>query len=317
MHPRSVLEEMLSRTEIVGATIYRADEVARWPPATHKWLLELGLLREIERARTVWCNGCGDGCIVQPDLDVDPKTGKLRGYYFCRDPENGGPVTFDEDEFRRFEFQPEALARMVAEAIGAQGAVTAVVPGRVYLLGTLPTGGGPLEVFLASGMRLPDAPSVLEHAERLRASAAPVVIVTQDPPPAIPWPGARLTVLSLAELAKWDEAGMSVDFTALMNVLRTLRPPVADEAWLTVKECALLLMKDLPYLDLDHAKARVSKAANVGKFATNGKRRQGRRIDRTSFDAWRLEQRNRDLDVEDDAGRFERVARPRRRQQRY
>ncbi len=317
MHPHSVLEEILSRTDIAGAMVYRADEVARWPRPAHERLLELGLLREVERARTVWCDGCGNGCVVHPDLGVDPETGKLRGYYFCRDPENGGPITFDEDEFRRFEFQLAPLARMVAEAIGTQGAVAAVVPDRVYLLGTLPAGGGPLEVFLASGMRLPDAPSVLEHAERLHASGVPVLIVTHNPPPAIPWSGPRPTILSLAELATWNEAHMSIDFSPLVNVLRTLRPPAREETWLTVKDCALLLMKDLPHIELEHAKARVSKAANAGKFTTNGKKRDARRIERTSFDAWRLQQRDRDLDAEDDESRFERVTRPRRRQQRY
>lgn len=83
-----------------------------------------------------------------------------------------------------------------------------------------------------------------------------------------------------------------------------------------MEDCALLLMKDLPHLELEHAKARVSKAANAGKFTTNGKKRDARRIERTSFDAWRLQQRDRDLDAEDDEDRLERVTkRPRRRPQ--
>lgn len=111
---------------------------------------------------------------------------------------------------------------------------------------------------------------------------------------------------------------MSIDFTPLVSVLRTLRAPVREAVWLTVKECALLLMKDRPHVELKQAMARISKAANAGKFTTNGQKRDARRVERTSFDAWRLQQRDRDLDAEDDEKRFEPVTRrPRRREQRY
>ena len=76
--------------------------------------------------------------------------------------------------------------------------------------------------------------------------------------------------------------------------------PAADGAWLTVTEAAELLMTDLPGLELEHAKARVSKAASVRKFTTNSRKGVARRIDRASFSAWRLEQRDRDLDAADE-----------------
>ena len=69
--------------------------------------------------------------------------------------------------------------------------------------------------------------------------------------------------------------------------------------WLTVTECARLPMKDLRCLEFERARARVSKAAGARKLVTNGKRRLARCIERVSFDAWRLAQRDRDLDAED------------------
>lgn len=65
--------------------------------------------------------------------------------------------------------------------------------------------------------------------------------------------------------------------------------------WFTVTHAAELLMKDIPELTLEKAKSRVSKAAGEKKFVTNGKGR-ARRIETISFKAWRLDQRDRDLD---------------------
>lgn len=73
----------------------------------------------------------------------------------------------------------------------------------------------------------------------------------------------------------------------------------SDSTWLTVTAAAGLLRRDFPGLTARQASARVSKAAGAGKFITNGKKGTARRIDAVSFDAWRLQQRDRDLDAED------------------
>ena len=82
-------------------------------------------------------------------------------------------------------------------------------------------------------------------------------------------------------------------------MLWTIRPRVREAAWLTVTECAGLLMEGVSGLDMQTPKARVSKAATAGRFRTNGKTGTARRIDRDSFSTWRLEQRERDLDAAD------------------
>jgi len=82
----------------------------------------------------------------------------------------------------------------------------------------------------------------------------------------------------------------------------TLDDFILEPTWLTVTEAARLLRRDIPGLILDNAKARVSGAATDGKFRTNGKNREKRRIDPVSFDSWRLKQRDRDLDREDKKG---------------
>lgn len=71
-----------------------------------------------------------------------------------------------------------------------------------------------------------------------------------------------------------------------------------EPSHLTVTQAAELLMRDWPALDLPRARARVSAAAGRNEFRHSGTRME-RRIDRISFDAWRLRQRDRDLDLED------------------
>jgi DNA-binding response OmpR family regulator len=75
-----------------------------------------------------------------------------------------------------------------------------------------------------------------------------------------------------------------------------LQQRVTAASWLTVTEAATLLCQDVPGLDLKGARARVSWAAGAGKFRTNGEKGPGRRIDPTSFNSWRLQQRDIDLD---------------------
>ncbi len=84
--------------------------------------------------------------------------------------------------------------------------------------------------------------------------------------------------------------------------------PFATEtsAGLRVTAAANLLVKDLPDLTLKNATARVSKAANDGRVKSNGKKRDERRIDPVSFDAWRLQQRDRQMDKEDKLTRIRR-----------
>ena len=71
------------------------------------------------------------------------------------------------------------------------------------------------------------------------------------------------------------------------------------EGWLTVGEAATKHMQDVDGLSLETARVRISRAATKGRFKAEGVGKE-RRIDPISFDAWRLEQRERSLDSLDD-----------------
>ncbi|MDP6634840.1 MAG: hypothetical protein QGG42_08090 [Phycisphaerae bacterium] len=68
---------------------------------------------------------------------------------------------------------------------------------------------------------------------------------------------------------------------------------------LTVTEAAKLLMAVVSGIDVKKARARISKAADAGKFKTNGQKGRSRRIDQDSFNTWRFEQMEKDLAAAD------------------
>jgi len=86
--------------------------------------------------------------------------------------------------------------------------------------------------------------------------------------------------------SKGDESGLCGD-----------APSVSES--LTVTEAARLLMAVVSNIDLKKARARVSKAADAGKFKTNGQKGRWRRIDQDSFNTWRFEQMEKDLSAAD------------------
>ncbi|MBW7905316.1 MAG: hypothetical protein LC135_05240 [Phycisphaerae bacterium] len=272
-----------------------------------KAMIDAGLLREIEPATSIVYEGCDERCLITPELIENSETGQVIGVYHCKR-DGCGRITIEPDELRQWEPSFEAVASAVARAAELGASVAPVLLGRIYLLGTLPTGGGPLDVFLARGLAWDDARTAIESADRLRVSSSPVVLVAARIPPIELWDGLRPTVLSLAEHASWNARRASLALGGLPNALRSIRPRVPEERWLTVTECARLIANDLPSLTFAQAKARVSRAAGSGRLVTNGKTRGARRIERTSFDAWRLQQRDRDMDIDDDATRGTRSA---------
>lgn len=262
-------------------------------------MMSAGILREITPAESIIYGGCGEGCVLTPDLVENPETGQVVGVHYCgRD--GCGRITIDLSEMRQWEPNFAALASILASELDLGTAALPVVPDRIYLLGTISTGAGPLDIFFTRGLTWDDAQAVVGKSDRLIASTGPVVVVMRDLPPNCLWHSARPAVISLSEHASWSETESRIDSGRFSTAIRSLRPLVPEEQWLGVSECAALLLKDVSGIDLKKAKGRVSFAANDGKFHTNGKKGIARRIERVSFDAWRLKQRERDLEMADE-----------------
>jgi hypothetical protein len=69
---------------------------------------------------------------------------------------------------------------------------------------------------------------------------------------------------------------------------------VHQEGWLTVSEAATQHLDDVDGMSLEAARVRVSRGATSKKFVSSGDGK-ARRIDPTTFAAWRLNQREKSL----------------------
>jgi DNA-binding response OmpR family regulator len=122
-----------------------------------------------------------------------------------------------------------------------------------------------------------------------------------------PFPHAGRTldrvIKKVLRLARPDKAGCDRNASQCnavpANAGGTTAPDRNGAGSLTVTQAAKKLMQDLPGLSLAKARSRISTAAGKGEFESVGTRRD-RRIAPVSFDAWRLKQRDRDLDAEDE-----------------
>ena len=95
--------------------------------------------------------------------------------------------------------------------------------------------------------------------------------------------------------AQTVEALLSTGVQEISPRLRLRRLTGDAPETLTVTEAAKLLIEDFGDLTLVRAKARISRACDRGEVTATGRGR-ARRIDPTSLAAWRLRQRDRDLD---------------------
>jgi len=293
------LRQIVSRLDRERQPVVTAPELRRWPAGAADFALKEGLLRESEPAMSLVYDGCEDHCVVTPALSENPATKQMVAVHYCRRA-GCGRITFEPDELRQWQPSMERLATMLASELDMGTLAVSIVPDRVYLIGILPTSAGPLDVFLGRGLAWDDAPTVLASAGRLKDATGPALIVLKDCPPAGLLQGRCPTVIALSEHLTWNERDDRIDFGQLAAAIRSVRPAVPPDNWMTVSECAKLFLNDVDGLNLEKAKARISWAASQHKFRTNGKKGNARRIDRDSFSTWRLKQRERDLDAEDE-----------------
>ncbi|MCC6425858.1 MAG: hypothetical protein IT435_03450 [Phycisphaerales bacterium] len=293
---------IMHQVEREPVAIFTAKDIARWPRGLHGVLIRRRILRESQLADSILCDDCEEGCIITPEVREDPRNGVAVGVHYCAKP-GCGRITIDIEQLRQWQSDFEGLADWLCAELSLGPAPVSIVGKRLYSLGTQPTPHGAVEVFLARGLSQASGYDlVMQNADRLRAAQGALVIVPAHMPLPALQPILASRWVTLSDFVRWDENLVSLDASPLVKQIESTYPAMKEARWITVSDGAQLLLSDLPYLDVKRAAARVSKAAGAGKFVTNGKTRDARRIERISFDAWRLAQRDRALDAEDDEG---------------
>jgi len=288
------LRDLLGRFELEHAGPVTAQEAHRWGSEFVERLSTLGVLRETTPAARLRNELCEHGCDMEPEIVTHATTGERFGVHRCLR-EECGLVRIPLDDLRRWEFDLMGAGEAVSGAISAGGKVTMDVPGRLVEVGRVVSGDTWRDVFLARGLAWSDAATALADARRLKASGSPLVVALAELPRTDVWANCHPAVALLSDVVSFEDAELAVDLSGVIGRQTTPHASAIENKWITVTEAGEMLLSDVSGITLEQAKARVSKAATNGKFTTNGKQRQARRIDHESFSVWRLEQREKDL----------------------
>lgn len=293
------LATILGRFELQHAGPLTAPEARRLGADAVERLEQIGVLRSCPPATLIRNDECAHGCDMEPELVTHAKSGERFGVHRCL---HGGCglVRVPMDDLRQRELDLRGLAAAVASTTKAGGKVVVDVPDRLVEVGRVVFGETARDVFVARGLAWDDATAVLVDAARLKASGSPLVLPLGDLPRRNIWPECNPAVAVLSDVASLVDNGLQIDLAGVVDRPTKPHASMIESKWITVTEAAELLLKDLPWLDIKKARARVSKAAKAEHFETNGLERTDRRIERGSFSTWRLVQRDRDL-AKDDA----------------
>lgn len=292
------LGKLLIRAEHLRDGVLTPQDARAWSRERIVRFEALGVIESDGHAREIVYDGCDHDCtVVNSGFQKHPGD-DARSICVHRCLNGCGRVILEAQDFRRWRFSPLGLAVAVRSAIGASGEVIEDVPGRVVLVGTASVAGRVGEVFIGYGLARSDAATVVASAARLTAAEHPAVLSVGVKPGNIWSMGKRPMTAVLAEHARIDSGSLVLNLATVFPASGMVE--VKPDEWLTVTDAAKLLMQDLPWLTLEKARARVSRAGGKdSKFTTNGIKGGKHRIEPNSFDSWRLKQRDLDLAKDD------------------
>lgn len=198
-HTLSILWACFDTTE----PLFSASELASWPAADRKWLLEAGVLKETSAAITIACPSCEDGH-VEEVLEL-PESAPRRFFVPCPEAVR---VEIDIENLRQWTVDLDTVASLIAAALALTGAIKPVEPGRLWRLGTTTMGQSSREVVL---LRKPDAEDSARVAAHIGQTGRPIVLFAGGEPPVSIWPGRTPACVALSRVLSHDGTRLQVN----------------------------------------------------------------------------------------------------------
>lgn len=215
-----------SRAEL-EEPVFTDDEYMRVPPPVRALVERHALIRRAENSTVIECDACGEGHVETVELLTEPFGAKPRAYIFC--PEMGR-VSVGLERLQQWSVDIEALVRTVAAALDLGPSITALVGGRVWLLGTRHFHERTRDVFLVRGITWSDSLQLFQAAQRLASSPCPLILCLKRFPDDPEWRHHDRIVLSLAE-TEWLGTEPSALADRLLAVVAEYDAPRSDD-WL-------------------------------------------------------------------------------------
>ncbi len=224
------LVQLLRRPDLEGHAL-SFDDIRRWPAVESEAILALGILQRIEDAEYVMCDVCPDAPYAEviSDIGVEPRL-------YCG---GCGLRRVAAERLHQWRVNFEILGELLRHELALLGKLSALVPGRIWLLGRRHVVDRMADFFLVKGVGWPDSVDTLNHAPRLLNSPAPILVVPHGLPTQPEWRQSGRTFLRLTEWAVLRDGRLEVcfdEFAELYNqnaqaFERPIQPtPVADRA---------------------------------------------------------------------------------------
>jgi len=120
MNGNDLLKHILDRLGYNGGAeeLFRADEVADWPPGILEALVNVGLLRDVQPARVIECDGCEEYCFMEVDVLLTEGKANKCTFISCDKRYAVGSVHVDPQRIKQWQITGDTLANSLATLLG-------------------------------------------------------------------------------------------------------------------------------------------------------------------------------------------------------
>jgi hypothetical protein len=212
---REILRAILTSLNSLPNASFTFDDIGLWPVGVVSALEGSGILKRGGTAQTVTCDGCENACVEDVEFSRDGE-GSVIGYVVCRERDDIGRVRIAPERLRTWEINPGGLAAFISRQLGEEA--EDLLPGRLWLLGTIQADGTGTDLLLARGLGWPDGDQILRNA-RSRTRGRPAVLVVPTPT----LQADSFETVPLADVLRLDEEGLAVDAAPIRQAAERAR----------------------------------------------------------------------------------------------
>jgi hypothetical protein len=203
----AALSVVLDRADTTGDAVVTADAASRWPTGAADQLEALGLLVRATNERGMTCDGCEDGCWVEPELRHRADGSQVL-VHACEHREDIGLVELDAGGLVAWRLNFAGIATALAASLGLNRSVDEIAVGRTWRLGERRIHGRRQTIFFGYGLTLDDGPAVAAQTiQSVPADDVLLLVPSRKPAPQI-WPRDLRGVITFADAIDVSSNGL-------------------------------------------------------------------------------------------------------------
>ena len=211
----AVLKQLLERADTIGETQVTADVVAQWPEGCLDKLLALGLMVQAGNEIGLYCDQCEEHCWLEPTFPIG-SDGTNFLTHPCIGREDIGILEFRPEQLLTWRLNFEGITAAVGGALGLDGEIEVVVPGRLWSLGRLRRSGRAHTFFFGWGYDLHRNEELVLATDGRMRSLNGVLLVPHSIPQALSSGTSPGPIIPLTAIVSFSNDGLQLD-TALVQ----------------------------------------------------------------------------------------------------